>query len=126
MPAMTSTTSLAGAFGRAVAGKDSDRVRELLHPEVDFRGMTPRKVWEAEGPEDIITALQTWFGESDIIEDVEVLETDAFADRERVGYRLRIRNGDGLHVVEQQAYIGQRDGRIGWLRIMCSGYRQIS
>jgi hypothetical protein len=126
MPAMTSTTSLAGAFGRAVADKDSDRVRELLHPEVDFRGMTPRKVWEAEGPEDIITALQTWFGESDIIEDVEVLETDAFADRERVGYRLRIRNGDGLHVVEQQAYIGQRDGRIGWLRIMCSGYRQIS
>jgi hypothetical protein len=126
MPAMTSTTSLAGAFGRAVAGKDSDRVRELLHPEVDFRGMTPRKVWEAEGPEDIITALQAWFGDCDIIEDVEVLETDAFADRERVGYRFRIRNGDGLHLVEQQAYLGERDGRIGWLRIMCSGYRPVT
>jgi hypothetical protein len=125
MPTMTSTTSLAGAFGRAVADKDSDRVRELLHPEVDFRGMTPRKVWEAEGPEDIVTALQAWFEDSDIIEDVEVLETDAFADRERVGYRFRIRNGDGLHLVEQQAYIGERDGRIGWLRIMCSGYRPV-
>lgn len=125
MQIMTSTTTLAGAFGRAVADKDHDRVRALLHPQVDFRGMTPRKVWEADGPEDVIAALRLWFGDSDVIEGVEVLETDAFADRERVGYRFRIRNGDGLHLVEQQAYIGERDGQIGWLRIMCSGYRPL-
>jgi hypothetical protein len=125
MQVMTSTTTLAGAFGRAVADKDHDRVRELLHPEVDFRAMTPRKVWEADGPEDVITALSMWFEDSDVIEGVEVLETDAFADRERVGYRFRIRNADGLYLVEQQAYLGEREGRIGWLRIMCSGYRSI-
>lgn len=123
MPVMTSTTTLAGAFGRAVADKDHDRVRELLHPDVDFRGMTPRKVWEADGPEDVVAVLSAWFEDSDVIEGVEVLETDAFADRERVGYRFRVRNPDGLYLVEQQAYVGEQDGRIGWLRIMCSGYR---
>jgi hypothetical protein len=126
MQVMTSTPSLAGAFGRAVADKDSDRVRDLLHPQVDFRGMTPRKVWEADGPQDVIAALNAWFEDSDVIESVEILETDAFADRQRVGYRFRIRNGDGLHLVEQQAYVSERDGQIGWLRIMCSGYRPIS
>ena len=125
MRGMTSTVLLAGAFGRAVADKDADRVRALLHPQVDFQAMTPRKVWDADGPDDVVAALAVWFSESDVIEEVEVLETDAFADRERVAYRFRIRNGDGLHLVEQQAYLSEVDGRIGWLRIMCSGYRPI-
>lgn len=50
----------------------------------------------------------------------------AFADRQRVGYRLRVRNDDGLHLVEQQAYLSERDGRIGWLRVMCAGYRPVT
>lgn len=120
------TTSLAEAFGRAVASKDSEALRSLLHPDVDFRGMTPGRVWEADGPEDVLTAVGTWYDEHDDIEGVEWIVTDSFADRERVGYRLRVRNGDGLHVVEQQAYLTERDGRIGWLRILCSGYRPVT
>jgi hypothetical protein len=112
-------------FARAVAAKDHARVRELLHPDVDFRGMTPRRLWEAEGPEDVLAALAQWFEDEDVIAGVDALETDAFADRQRVGYRLRVRNGDGLHLVEQQAYLSERDGRIGWLRIMCAGYRPV-
>jgi hypothetical protein len=27
--------------------------------------------------------------------------------------------------VEQQAYIGERAGRIGWMRSVCSGFRPI-
>lgn len=123
IPAMAN--SLGEDFARAVAAKDHDRVRDLLHPELDFRAMTPRKVWDATGPNDVVTALNTWFDEGDVIEALDAIETDAFADRQRVGYRLRIRNADGDHLVEQQAYLSERDGRIGWLRIMCSGYRPI-
>lgn len=119
------TQHLGAEFARAVAAKDDTRVLELLHPEVDFRGMTPGRVWEAEGPDDIVAALRQWFDDGDAIEAVDALETDRFADRERVGYRLRVRNGDGLHLVEQQAYLSERDGRIGWLRVMCAGYRPI-
>jgi len=117
------TDPLTTAFARAVAAKDAAAVRELLHPEVDFRGMTPGRVWEAASPEDVIGVLGTWFDTEDVVEGVESVETDAFADRQRVGYRLRVRNVDGLHLVDQQAYLSERDGRIGWLRIMCAGYR---
>jgi hypothetical protein len=40
-----------------------------------------------------------------------------------VGYRLTVKNPDGDFVVEQQAYIGTRDDRIGWMRVVCSGFR---
>ena len=114
-------STLAEQFARAVAAKDHTRLRELLHPQVDFRGMTPNRVWEG----DVIEALASWFEDSDHVEGIEALETDTFADRERVGYRLRVRNADGPHLVDQQAYLTQRDGRIGWLRVMCAGYRPI-
>jgi hypothetical protein len=116
---------LGSDFAKAVAAKDMTRVRDLLHAEVDFRAMTPKRVWEAEGPDDVLVALSTWFDDGDSIEGIESVETDAFADRERVGYRLRVRNEEGLHLVEQQAFLSERDGRIGWLRIMCSGYRPV-
>ena len=123
---MTTTTQPLGtAFAHAIATKDMAGVIELLHPELDFRAMTPGRIWEADGPSDVVTALQDWFDDDDVIEGVDTLETDGFADRERVGYRLRVRNNDGLQLVEQQAYLSTRDGRIGWLRIMCSGYRSI-
>jgi hypothetical protein len=115
--------SLGETFARALAAKDSAAVLDLLHPELDFRAMTPKRIWEAASPADVLEVLGTWFDDSDGIEAIELLETDAFSDRERVGYRLRVRNPDGLHLVEQQAYLSERDGRIGWLRIMCAGYR---
>jgi hypothetical protein len=117
--------SLAAALARGIATKDDAAVRGLLHPEIDFRAMTPGRVWEADGPEDVLFAIGMWFEDSDVIEGVEEIDTGAFADRQRVRYRLRVRNEDGLHLVEQQAYLSERDGRIGWLRVMCSGFRPI-
>jgi hypothetical protein len=51
------------------------------------------------------------------------LDTDAFADRQRVAYRFHVRNPDGNLVVEQQAYYAEQDGRITWMRVLCSGFR---
>jgi hypothetical protein len=122
---MLSGMTLAADFAEAMAAKDHDRIRTMLHPEIDFHAMTPRKTWAAAGPDDIIAAIGTWFGDGDVIEALEKVETDSFADRERVGYRLKVRNDEGLHLVEQQAYLSERDGQIGWLRIMCAGYRPV-
>ena len=117
--------SLAAAFARGVAAKDDVVLRGLLHPEIDFRGMTPGRIWEADGPEDVLATIGTWFDDGDVIESIEGIDTGSFADRQRAGYRLRIRNVDGLHLVEQQAYLSEREGQIGWLRVMCSGFRPI-
>lgn len=122
---MTETTlTLGAAFAEALAAKDFDRIAGLLHPEVDFRAVTPRKAWEAaDAPTVVGEVLSAWFDDSREIEELVHVEEDAFADRQRVGYRMRVRTPDGPHLVEQQAYIGERDGRIGFLRIACSGFR---
>ena len=119
------TESLGEQFAHAVATRDDVAVLELLHPELDFRAMTPARIWEADQPKDVLDILATWFGDRGTLEQVVQLEVDRFADRERVGYRLRFRGDDGVQLVEQQAYITERDGKIGWLRIMCAGFRPI-
>ncbi len=120
------TTPLGAAFARAFAGKDAERIRALVHPEIDFRGLTPRRDWEAGDPEALVEILfDMWLEDSDEVEGIEEIETDSFCDRERVGYRLRVRNPDGNFLVEQQAYIGTRDGRIDWMRVVCSGFRPV-
>jgi|SRR5690349_17748496 hypothetical protein len=118
-------TTLGREFARALAAKEYDRLTELLHPELDFRGVTPRKSWEASDAATFVDdVLLQWFGDADI-DGIEHLETDAFADRERVVYRFRAHKPDGNYVVEQTAYLGERDGRIGFMRVACSGYRPV-
>jgi hypothetical protein len=117
-------TTLGAEFAHALSEKDFDRLSELLHPEIEFRAVTPRRFWEADDSATVISdVLRQWFKDSDEIESLEQLDGDAFADRERVGYRFSVRNPDGHFLVEQQAYISERDGRIGWMRVVCAGYR---
>ncbi len=123
---MHRTTTLGADFARAFAAKDSAAIRDLVHPEIDFRGLTPNRAWEASDREELISILfDSWLEDEDEVESVELVESDSFADRERVGYRLAVRSPDGRHLVEQQAYIGERDGKIGWMRVVCSGFRPI-
>jgi hypothetical protein len=119
-------TTLGTSFAQAFAAKDCDRIRELVHPEIDFRGLTPSRNWEAGDADSLVQILfDNWLEDEDEVEAVELVETDSFADRERVGYRLSVSCPDGRHLVEQQAYIGERDGKIGWMRVVCSGFRPI-
>ena len=121
---MQETVTLGAGFARALAVKDFERIRDLLHPEIDFRGITPSRAWEATDAEGVLRGvLPQWFDASNEILSLESLETGAFADCERVGYRFSVRNPDGRFLVEQQAYLRPRDGRIGWMRVLCSGFR---
>jgi hypothetical protein len=121
---MPGSPTLGARFATALAAKEFDQLLALMHPEIDFRGMTPNRNWEAGDPATVISAvLRQWFEDADEIEALEQLESDTFADRERVGYRFSVRNPDGRFLVEQQAFLSERDGRIGWMRVLCSGYR---
>ena len=120
------TTTLGADFARAFAEKDAGRMRELLHPEVDFKGLTPSRSWEANGPEAVLEILfGNWVEDKDHVESLEAVEEDAVADRERVGYRCSVTNPDGRFVFEQQAYLTARDGKIEWMRVVCSGFRPV-
>jgi hypothetical protein len=124
---MTGSDNLGTDFARALAVKDSSRLVELMHPEIEFRGLTPNRSWEADGSEAALEViLGSWFEDEDEIESLDKLESDTVADRERVGYRFSLSCPDGRYVVEQQAYLSARDGRIGWMRVVCSGFRPVS
>jgi hypothetical protein len=117
-------TTVGEQFARALAAKDFGQVAGLLHPEVDFRGMTPGRFWEATGPAQVVDEVLTcWFEDQDQIEALVGLDTGGFGDRQRVGYRFGVTTPDGYHLVEQQAYYSTTDGRISWMRVLCSGFR---
>jgi len=114
------------AFAAALAAKDSERMTALLDSQIDFRALTPRRSWEASEPGQVLeTLFGNWFEPSDEIVELVQVETDTVVDRERVGYRLSIRNPEGSFLVEQQAYLSAPDGRVDWMRIVCSGYRPV-
>ena len=112
-------------FANALADKDAEAVLSLLHPAVEFRALTPRRTWAADDAAGVVEILfGSWFEDSDRIEALESVETGTVSDREQLRYRLAVSNPEGSFVVEQQGYLTTgEDGRIEWMRLLCSGFR---
>jgi hypothetical protein len=97
----------------------------MFAERVAFRGMTPGRFWEANTPDEVIhDVLYRWFDAADVVEQVDSVEPGRIVNRDRVDYRLRVRNPDGLFAVEQRAYFDvDDDGRIVRMLAMCAGYQ---
>jgi hypothetical protein len=123
---MSDAAALGREFVNAFGSKDFERVRELVDPDIDFRGLTPSRAWEASGPSELISVvLRQWLEDTDHVDEVISVETDEFADRHHMAYAIRGHNDDGPFQFEQQAYFTERDGRIDWMRVVCSGFRPV-
>ena len=109
-------------FAHALARLDFQTLSALLHPEIEFRALTPRRAWAPEDRGAVIEVLRTWFDGCDI-EEIVQFDTDAFAGRRRVAYRFRGQRPEGQFVIEQQVYFTERDRQIDWMRVLCSGFR---
>ncbi len=121
---IASPSQATSEFVDAIVTRDFARARGLLHPEIDFRAMTPKRMWEADGPADVEDALRTWFEHPDrTVTAIDATEPVTVADTLRVGWRVRGADADGAFSFEQQAYVRERDGQVAWLRVMCSGPR---
>lgn len=115
---------LGRAFAEVLGRKEWAGAMALLNQDIDFGALTPRRAWEASSAQAVVDdVLRQWFRDTVEIEEIAAIETDSVADRERVSYRFQGRNEDGPFVLEQQAYYSERDGRIAWMRVLCSGYR---
>ncbi len=113
-------------FLDAVLARDFSRIESLADEDIDFRAMTPSRIWEAESAADVGNVLRTWFEHPERdVEGVEPIESSSVADTLRVGWRVHGQGTDGPFLYEQQAYVREQNGRIVWLRIMCSGPRPI-
>lgn len=90
--------------------------------------MTPGRFWEINSPSDVVQdVLYEWFEPDDIVEAVEHVEVGKQVDRQRVVYRFRVRNANGVHRVEQCAYCDLDDGGlVSRMNVMCSGFRPLA
>lgn len=114
---------LGARFAEALGRKDFATALGLLDPLVDFRGLTPGRVWEASDVDGVGAILRQWFDDNDVLEEIVSIDSDSVSDRQRVAYRFSGHNADGPFVVEQQAYYTDRSGRIDYMRVLCSGFR---
>lgn len=114
-------------FARALAAKDSATLRSLIADTIDFQALTPGRHWQAATASEVVDqiVLGKWFEPDDDIQRLESVSTSQLPGREHVDYRLRVRNADGDHVVEQQAYYNTDGARITWMRVLCSGYLKL-
>jgi len=121
-------SSLAHRFTTALATRDTAALRSLLGSEVDFRGLTPSRVWEARTPDALVNdvILGSWFEPGDVIQRIESMQEGQVGTRTRIGYRLRVQNASGTFTVEQQAFLDLTDGKITWLRVLCSGFMPVT
>ncbi len=116
--------SVAGGFVDAILARDFPGACSLLHPDIDFRAMTPSRVWEADGPAGVEHVLRAWFEHPERdVERVDPTEPTSVEDTLRVGWRVFGSGADGPFVYEQQAYLREDGGQIVWVRVMCSGPR---
>ncbi len=105
---------------RAAATNDFETVAALLAPDVEFRGLTPRKLFEADGREAFVAVLQEWFEPAEALESIE---PGVVVDRPSVRYRVRIIDGGEQFAFEQNAYYDVTDGLISRFHLVCSGDR---
>lgn len=119
-----SATGLAHQYTAALAAKDAAALRALFAAEVDFRGLTPGRVWEAATADELISNVifGAWFEPGDVIERIESVQAGQVGPRARIGYQLRVVSGGGTFAVEQQVFADRADGKITWLRVLCSGF----
>jgi hypothetical protein len=112
-------------FARTLAAKDAVALKALLRPDLEFRGMTPGRFWEADTADGVVDdiLLGQWFKPQDRITEVLGIETGELGVRQRVGYRFSVASSGQSYLVEQQAYFEETNGQIGWLRIMCAGFQ---
>ena len=101
---------------------DWDAAARLLAPEVEFRGLTPKKFFELSSREAVIDQYRKWF-EAGTLDRVEGFEDGAVEQRLRMRYRVFWTNAEAQPFsFEQTVYYEADDRGITWISLMCSGH----
>jgi hypothetical protein len=109
----------------ALAAHDYAGIEAILHPNVRFRGLTPREIRHVFGATATIAIMRRWFGEQGGIALLDA-RVSTIGDRLSLRYRY-VRGGAGARLLtEQQAYARVEGGRIVDLAILCSGPQPVA
>jgi hypothetical protein len=114
---------LGPAFAHALARRDWPQVMSLLKGDIGFAALTPRRAWEAPTAELAVQILAGWFDDSILVGEVISVRSDEIGGRCSVTYRFAGEQAVGPFVIEQHAYFTVDEGRIDWMRLVCSGFQ---
>ena len=107
---------------QAVSAHDDDALRGLFADDVDFRALTPGRVWEAATPHEVsAVVLDRWF-RAEYSPVLRSTQSGRIGDRSYVSYRIGVTREAAAEELEQHAFLTCVDGRIVWMRVLCSGY----
>lgn len=113
-------------MAQAVAAQDPAALAALFSTPVVFRGVTPRRFWDAETPVGVVdVVLGVWFGAGRTVTGVTSVDSDVVGDVSKVSYRLTVDSASMPTVIEQVAYYSEQDDHITALRLVCSGFRPV-
>jgi hypothetical protein len=123
---MSTTATAPGArFVDALANRDVEAARVLLHPDVTLAALMPDRSIDKSGVDDVLAT----FGEfviDDCVQSLELIDDHDIAGRRALAYRCYWSTPEhGPHVFEQHGFYDTRDGQISWIHLACSGDQAI-
>jgi hypothetical protein len=116
------THPLATAVATAVADRALDRLGTHLSDEIRLRALLPGGQLEENGREAVLARFDDWFGGYDTVVLADVAG-DTVGDRVLVHYKLTFDPDAEARVLSQTVVCSMRDGLVGRMDLVCSGFR---
>jgi SnoaL-like domain len=116
---------LASSVATAVADRALDRLGTHLTDEIRLRALLPGGSIEEHGRDAVLARFDDWFGSYDTVVLSDVAG-DAVGDRVFVHYKLTFDPDGESRVLTQSVVCSLRDGLVGRMDLVCSGFRELS
>jgi hypothetical protein len=117
------THPLASSVATAVADRALDRLGTHLTDEIRLRALLPGGPIEEHGRDAVLARFDDWFGSYDTVVLTDVAG-DAVGDRVLVHYKLVFNPDADGRVLTQTIVCTVRDGLVGRMDLVCSGFRE--
>ena len=109
---------LASSDATAVADRALDRLGTHLTDEIRLRALTPGGSIEEHGRDAVLARFDEWFG--------SYVAGDDVGDRVLVHYKLTFDPDGDSRVLTQSVVCSLRDGLVGRMDLVCSGFRELT
>lgn len=119
----TTTDSPLERFVQGLATRDFDAIEKSFAPNVQFRGLVPAGLRQADNARDARNYLQKWFGDASEFEMIGHTVEPVRGDREHISYLLHLTEDGTPYVCEQKVFVNAGDrGVIEKFDLVCSGF----
>jgi hypothetical protein len=115
---------LATSVATAVADRALERLGTHLTDEIRLRALLPGGSIEEHGRDAVLARFDDWFGGFDTVVLTDVAGDDV-GDRVLVHYKLTFDPDGDSRVLTQSVVCSLRDGLVGRMDLVCSGFREL-